>query len=103
MPKKQTAKNGRHPSAGQFAKFADAPFGPLSVDERSKLFDLIEEASASNHDLLDAGRGVDEARENLSQAAKRLKEAEERMVKARQENSSIHALMDPLLRRLPTV
>ena len=74
---------------------------PLTHNERSALFDLIDMAHKTNHQLLDAGRELEIARDAMEEAQKNLELAEGRMRAVRAENSAIHADLAPLLHRLP--
>lgn len=98
MTKKQTSKNGRHPSAGKLAKFTDVPNAPVPLNdtEYSRLEVLIAQSADSNIDLFNAAKDVGRLRMHLDSAEDELK-------RAKAQNIKIHAEMAPLLHRLPTV
>lgn len=78
----------------------DASQGKLSADERSKLFDLIDDAQSSNHRLLADSADLEEARAAFDVAKRNVEIAEADLANTRAENQRIHAEMAPLFHRL---
>ena len=75
---------------------------PLSSTERSELFDLMDDAHASNHRLLNADRELIEARDAFAVAKGNLEIAEADLAHERAENQRLHAKLAPLFHRLTT-